>query len=109
MGRPPTGCPFLLDFVLPTTTGLTARSYDGKVAEAKSRSSAPLIFCLPIKPFPTPSTRSTDADRVLLRLPVESRDIPAVVSRIISAAGGGVFPGLFVICSRGQTVGFGRV
>ena len=36
MGRPPTGCPCLLDFVLPTTSGLTARSYDGKVAEAKS-------------------------------------------------------------------------
>ena len=69
MGRPPTGCPCLLDFVLPTTSGLTARSYDGKVAEAKSSSSAPPIFCLPIEPCPTPSTRSTDADRLLLRLP----------------------------------------
>ena len=35
-------------------------------------SSAQPIFCLPIEPCPTPSTRSTDADRLLLRLPRNS-------------------------------------
>ena len=69
--RPPTNCPFLLDFVLPTTTGLTARSYDGKVAQAKS-SAQPIFSCLPIEPCLTPSTRSTDANRLLLRLPRNS-------------------------------------
>ena len=48
MGRPD-WLSFLAGFRPATTTGLTARSYDGEVAEAKSRSSAPPISCLPIE------------------------------------------------------------
>ena len=35
-------------------------------------SAQPIFSCLPIEPCPTPFTRSTDADRLLLRLPRNS-------------------------------------
>ena len=88
--RPPTGCPFLLDFVLPTTTGLTAQSYDGKVAQAKS-SAQPFYACLPIHPLhrrrPVAPPATPELLAAALRLPQKSSSpVPALLSWFCDSA-----------------------